>query len=167
MANKEVVAKKEAYVEELSARISNAVTGVIVSYSGISVADDTQLRRKLRAAGVEYAVVKNTLLHRAAEKVGLAGLDDVLNGSTALATSATDYVAAAKILCEYADGDKSGSFKIKAGFMDGKAITDAEVQALGKIPPKEVLIAQVLGGLNAPITGLVMTLDAIAKKQSA
>lgn len=176
MANENIVAKKQAYVEELSEKIANSVAGVIVSYSGINVADDTQLRRKLRAAGVEYTVVKNTLLHRAAEKTGLSDLDAVLNGSTALALSATDHVAAAKILCEYAE--KNNKFSIKAGFVEGKAIGEAEVKELAQMPPKEVLLAKVLGGFNAPISGfvgvlnanlrgLVVALNAIAEQKTA
>lgn len=120
--------------------------------------------------------MKNTMLRRAAEKVGLNELDSVLEGSTALAVSAGDHVAAAKILCEYAEKNKS--FEIKAGFVEGKVINKAEVEELAKMPPKEVLVAKVLGGLNAPITGfvgvlhanlrgLVCALNAIAEKQSA
>ena len=97
MASEKVLQEKQAYVAELTEKINGAVAGVIVDYSGISVADDTQLRRKLREAGVDYAVVKNTMLKRAAEAAELNGLDDVLHGTTALAVS-DDYVAAAKIL---------------------------------------------------------------------
>jgi large subunit ribosomal protein L10 len=176
LANESIVAKKQAYVEELSQKMSNSVAGVIVSYSGINVADDTMLRRKLREAGVEYTVVKNTLLHRAAEKIGLSDLDSVLNGSTALALSETDHVAAAKILCEYAE--KNNKFFVKAGFVEGKAINEAEVKELAQMPPKEVLVAKVLGGFNAPITGfvgvlnanlrgLVVALNAIAEQKTA
>lgn len=176
MANESIVAKKQAYVEELSQKMSNSVAGVIVSYSGINVADDTMLRRKLREAGVDYTVVKNTLLHRAAEKVGMSELDEVLNGSTALALSETDHVAAAKILCEYAE--KNDKFRIKAGFVEGKAIGEEAVKELAKMPPKEVLVAKVLGGFNAPISGfvgvlnanlrgLVVALNAIAEQKTA
>ena len=102
MANEKVLQEKQALVEELSQKLSGAVAGVIVEYKGISVADDTQLRRQLREAGVDYSVVKNTMLKRAADKAGLEGLDDILKGTTALAVSAEDPVAAAKILCEQA-----------------------------------------------------------------
>lgn len=125
---------------------------------------------------MEYAVVKNTLLKRAAANVGLSDLDSVLEGATALAVSAEDHVAAAKILCEYAEKNKT--FEIKAGFVEGKVIGAEQVQDLAKMPPKEVLVAKVLGGLNAPISGfanvlnanlrgLVVALNAIAEKQSA
>ena len=172
MASEKILQQKQAYVEQLAEKLNSSVAGVVVSYKGISVADDTMLRRKMREAGVEYSVVKNTMLRRAAEKVGL----NELEGSTALAVSAGDHVAAAKILCEYAEKNKS--FEIKAGFVEGKVINKAEVEELAKMPPKEVLVAKVLGGLNAPITGfvgvlhanlrgLVCALNAIAEKQSA
>ena len=171
MASEKILQQKQAYVEQLAEKLNSSVAGVVVSYKGISVADDTMLQ-----AGVEYSVVKNTMLRRAAEKVGLNELDSVLEGSTALAVSAGDHVAAAKILCEYAEKNKS--FEIKAGFVEGKVINKAEVEELAKMPPKEVLVAKVLGGLNAPITGfvgvlhanlrgLVCALNAIAEKQSA
>lgn len=176
MPSEKILQEKQAFVEQLTERLKGSVAGVVVDYKGITVADDTQLRRKLREAGVEYAVVKNTLLKRAAGNVGLSDLDSVLEGSTALAVSAEDHVAAAKILCEYAEKNKN--FEIKAGFVEGKVINAAEVQDLAKMPPKEVLVAKVLGGLNAPISGfanvlnanlrgLVVALNAIAEKQSA
>lgn len=176
MASEKILQQKQAYVEELAEKLKNSVAGVVVSYMGITVADDTALRRKLREAGVDYAVVKNSMLRRAAEKVGLEGMDSVLEGSTALAVSPTDHVAAAKILSEYAE--KSKTFEIKAGYVEGKVIDAAAVSELAKMPPKEVLVAKVLGGLNAPISGfvnvlngnirgLVVALNAIAEKQSA
>lgn len=176
MPSEKILQEKQAYVEQLAEKLSNSVAGVVVDYKGIPVSDDTALRRKMREAGVEYFVVKNTMLHRAAEKVGLSDLDSVLEGSTALAVSPTDHVAAAKILCEYAD--KSKTFSVKAGFVEGKVINADSVKDLAKMPPKEVLVAQVLGGLNAPITGfvgvlnanlrgLVVALNAIAEKQGA
>ena len=176
MPSEKILQEKQAYVEQLSEKIQSSVAGVVVSFKGISVADDTTLRRKLREAGVEYSVVKNTMLRRAAEKTGLSDLDSVLEGSTALAISATDHVAAAKILCEYAE--KSKTFEVKAGYVEGKVIDAAGVAELAKMPPKEVLVAKVLGGLNAPISGfanvlnanlrgLVVALNAIAEKQSA
>ncbi len=175
MPSEKILQEKQALVAGLTDKLSNSVAGVVVSYKGISVADDTQLRRKLREAGVEYAVVKNTLLSRAAHNVGLEELDGVLSGSTAIATS-SDHVAAAKILCEFAEKNKT--FEVKAGYVEGKVISAAEVQELAKMPPKEVLVAKVLGGLNAPISGfvgvlnanlrgLVCALNAIAEKQGA
>ena len=119
MASEKVLQEKQAFVAALTEKLNGATTGVIVNYSGITVAEDTALRRQLREAGVEYTVVKNTLLKRAAEAANLNGLDDSLHGTTALALC-DDYTAAAKVLSKYAETSKT--FEIKAGFMDGEVI---------------------------------------------
>ncbi len=176
MPSANVLEQKKQIVSELADKLKAATAGVLVDYKGITVADDTKLRTQLREAGVEYAVVKNTLLRRAAEIAGIPGLDSVLEGTTALALS-SDPVAAAKILTKYAEGSK-GKFTVKAGFIEGRVIDASGVEALGKLPSKEVLIAQVLGTFNAPITGFVtvlnanirglaVALNAIAEKKSA
>ena len=157
MPSEKILQEKQAYVEGLAEKLKNAVAGVVVSYQGLNVADDTQLRRELRAAGVEYAVVKNTLLRRACDIAQRSGLDEVLNGTTALAIS-SDHVAAAKILDTFAEKNKA--LQIKAGFVEGKVISADEVKELAKMPPKEVLVAKALGGLNAPISGFVCVLNA-------
>jgi large subunit ribosomal protein L10 len=175
MPSGKVLAEKQSTVQALTERLNGATAGVIVDYKGITVEADTALRRQLRKAGVEYSVVKNTLLSRAAENCGLDGLKEHLNGTTALATS-SDPVAAAKVLSEYS-GKSNGAFSVKAGFVEGKVIDKDGVDALAKLPSKEVLIAQVLGGFNAPITGfvnvlngnirgLVVALNAIAEKKN-
>ena len=158
MPNAKVLEQKKATVASLVEKIQNAAGGVIVDYKGISVADDTALRRKLREAGVEYAVVKNTLLRFAFDNTGLGDLDPQLNGSTAIAIASSDAVAAAKILSEYSTKTKE-AFKIKGGFVDGKVINKDGVKALAELPSKEVLIATVLAGFNAPITGFVNVLN--------
>ncbi len=163
MANEKVLQEKQALVDELSQKLNGAVAGVIVEYKGISVADDTLLRRKLREAGVDYSVVKNTMLRRAADKAGLEGLDDILKGTTALAVSAEDPVAAAKILCEQAKKDEN--FKVKAGFLDGAVIDVARVTELSKLPSREGLISMLLSVLTGPVRGLAVALNAIAEKQ--
>lgn len=163
MANEKVLQEKQALVDELSQKLNGAVAGVIVEYKGISVADDTLLRRKLREAGVDYSVVKNTMLRRAADKAGLEGLDDILKGTTALAVSAEDPFAAAKILCEQAKKDEN--FKVKAGFLDGAVIDVARVTELSKLPSREGLISMLLSVLTGPVRGLAVALNAIAEKQ--
>jgi large subunit ribosomal protein L10 len=176
MPSEKVLAEKQQLVIELAKQLKNACAGVLVDYKGITVADDTKLRNELRKAGVNYSVRKNTLIKLAAKQIGLEGLDDVLNGTTALATSDSDLVAPAKILSLFAEKNKK--LKIKAGFIEGKAVTDIQVAALAKLPPKEVLISQVLAGFNTPISnfanvlnanlrGLVVALNAIAEKKSA
>lgn len=175
MPSENILQQKQEYVDQLTQKMQSAVAGVVVSYKGITVADDTKLRRELREAGIEYAVVKNTMLHRAAENIGLSDLDSVLHGTTALALS-PDHVSAAKILSKFAETNKN--VEVKAGFVEGRVIDAAGVTELAKMPPKEVLVAKVLGGLNAPISGfvgvlnanlrgLVVALNAIAEKKGA
>lgn len=121
MPSEKVLQDKQEFVAKLAEKLDGSVAGVVVNYQGITVADDTALRKKLREAGVDYAVVKNTMLRRAAEKVGLNGLDSVLEGATALAVSPTDHVAAAKILCEYAE--KSKNLKSRRASSRGRPLT--------------------------------------------
>ena len=167
MPNANVLEKKKAYVEELVEKLTDAASIVVVDYKGITVADDTKLRKELREAGVDYFVVKNTMLRFAAEKLGLTELDEsILSGTTAIAVSKTDVVTPAKILAKQADANDK-SFSIKAGYIEGKFAELEEINAIAKLPSREVLIAQVLGGLNAPISGLAIVLNAIAEKQSA
>ena len=176
MPSEKILEQKKAIVAELTEKLQGACAGVLVNYKGITVADDTKLRKELREAGVEYFVVKNTLLSRAAQNAGIEGLEPVLEGTTAIAISNDDHVASARILCKFAENNKF--FGIKAGFVEGKTIDEKEVKELAKLPSKEVLVAKALGGLNAPITGLVtvlngnikglvVALNAIAEKQSA
>lgn len=176
MPSEKILEKKKKQVEELSETLKNANIGVLVSYIGINVEQDTQLRKKLREAGCEYKVIKNTLLSRAFKEVGIDGLDDSLKGTTALAVSTDDYTSAPKILTECAKNIES--FEVKGGFVDGAVVDKSEIVALSKLPTKEVLIAQALGGLNAPIQGfanvlsgtmrgLVVALNAIAQKETA
>ncbi len=162
MPNELVLNQKKAKVEELSELLKSSVAGVLVDYSGISVEDDTKLRKELREAGVKYSVEKNTLLRFAMNNTGYEGLTDVLNGTTALAVSENDETAAARILGKYAETHEN--FKLKAGFV-GNEVYDANgVMALSKIPSKEVLLAQLVGSLQGPIQKLAATLDALATK---
>jgi len=158
LPNAKVLKEKKAFVADLSEQMKNATTGVLVDFKGINVDSDTKLRVDLRKAGVSYTVVKNTLMQRAIQGIGLEALAPVLKGTTALATS-EDAVLPAKILYEYAkkSGDK---FKIKAGFVEGRVIDVAGVQALAALPSKEVLIAQIMAGLNAPVSGVANALNA-------
>ena len=163
MASEKILNEKKAVVTALVERLKEAQAGVIADYRGLTVAQDTELRKRLREAGVEYTIVKNTLTRFAANEVGLTDLDPVLHGPSALATSTTDVVAPAKVLVEFAKENEQ--LEIKAGFVDGKVIDAAEVKVYASIPSKEVLISKMLGSLQAPIGNLVRTLDAIAKKE--
>ena len=158
MPSEKVLEAKKAQVESIVEALKGAATGVLVDYRGLSVEEDTQLRNKLREAGVKYFVVKNTLLRLAANQVGLEELDSILNGPTALAIS-EDPVAPAKVIADFAkENDK---MEIKSGFMDGKVLTLAEVDQLAKTPSKETLIAKIMGSLNSPISGLARLLSTI------
>lgn len=157
MPNAKVLEQKKTAVAALVESIKNSCSGVIVDYKGISVENDTKLRRQLREAGVEYAVVKNSLLRFAFDETGYKALDSHLTGTTAIAFS-KDPVAAAKILTEYSAKTKE-AFKIKGGFVEGKAIDKDGVKALAELPSRETLVAMVLAGFNAPISGLVTVLN--------
>ena len=162
MPSEKVLEQKKQIVAELADRIQGSVAGIIVDYKGISVEDDTKLRKELREADVKYTVVKNTLIKRAAEQAGLEGIDDVLNGTSAIATSENDYVAAARILQKFADSHKS--FTVKTGYLDNKVISLEMVQNLAKLPSREVLLANVLGAFNAPIASFARAVQAIVDK---
>ncbi|MDE5995308.1 MAG: 50S ribosomal protein L10 [Eubacterium sp.] len=157
-----ILEKKQAQVAALAERIKGSIAGVVVDYKGINVEDDTKLRKELREAGVEYTVVKNTILKRAAEAAELEGLDPILEGTTAIATSADDYVASARILQKYADGHDN--FSLKSGYLDGEVIDLAKLQALAKLPSREVLLATVCSVFNAPIAAFARGVQAIVDK---
>ena len=163
MASEKVLAQKKEVVAGLVEKLQGSVAGVLVDYKGISVADDTKLRKDLREAGVEYFVVKNTLLERAADQVGFEALKEHLSGTSALAVSKEDPVAAAKILSKYAEASK-GKFTVKAGFVDGGVIDAAKVSELGNLPSREGLLSMLLSALTGNLRGLACALNAIAEK---
>ena len=168
MPNAKVLSEKQAIVAALTEQLKNASSGVLVDYKGITVAEDTALRTELRQNEVQYGVVKNTLVRFALNNVGLEGvgmgeLDSVLNGTTSLATSAGDPIAPMRVVNKYVK-QLNDKFVIKGGFMDGKVISLEEIQALAELPSKEVLQAQALGMMLAPITSLAIVLKAIAEK---
>lgn len=165
MPNATVLEKKQKQVEELAEKISGAVAGVLVDYKGISVADDTALRKELRENGVEYIVVKNTIIRRAIAGTSVEGMQSVLEGTTAIAISKEDHTAAARILGKYADSHEN--FKIKSGFLDGKVIDIATIDSLAKLPSKEVLLATVLSAFQAPIAAFARAVQAIVDKDGA
>ena len=162
-SNKVLEAKKQV-VEELAGKLQTAVSGVLVKYEGITVADDTALRTALRKAGIEYSVMKNTLTGRACEMVGYGDMKQYLSGMTAIAISQDDAIAPAKIMKEYAD--KIPTFEIKAGFVDGGVIDQAGVEALAATPSKEVLIGKMMGSLMSSLYGFAYVLQAKIDKEN-
>ncbi len=162
MPNAKVLEAKKQAVAELSEKISASITGVVVDYKGISVADDTALRKELRENGVKYTVVKNSILKRAVEGTDLAEIGSVCEGTTAIALSTEDYTAAARILCNYAD--KHDNFNVKSGFLDGKVVSIETINELAKLPSREVLLATVLSAFQAPIAAFARAVQAIVDK---
>lgn len=154
--------KKEAVVEDIRAKLEASQSVVFIDYRGLTVAEVTELRNQMRAAGVEYQVLKNTMIRRAADKLGIEGLDAVLEGPTAVAFGINDPVAPAKILTKFAKDTKKT--QIKGGVLAGEAIDAAAVENLAKLPSKEELLAKMLGSLNAPMQGLVMVLSGVTSK---
>ncbi|MBX5476398.1 MAG: 50S ribosomal protein L10 [Clostridia bacterium] len=149
---------KEARVAEIKEKLERAPAAVLADFRGLTVADDTELRRRLRAAGVEYSVVKNTLLGLAAKQAGITGLEPHLEGPTAIAFSFSDATAAARELSAFAKDHQQ--LQIKAGILEGRVVSAAEVKALADLPPREVLLAKVLAGIQAPLTQLAVVLAA-------
>ena len=164
MPNAKVLSEKQAIVAALTEQLQGAASGGLVDYKGITVAEDTALRVELRQNDVQYGVVKNTLARFAMNNVGLGELDDVLNGTTSLATSANDPIAPMRVINKYAKQLGDSKFTIKGGFMDGKVLSLEEITALAELPSKETLQAQALGMMLAPITSLAIVLKAIAEK---
>ena len=162
MPNAKILEQKIAAVDALADKITGAASGVLVKYQGITVEDDTKLRAALRKAGVEYTVLKNSIISRACEKAGFADLAKDLAGMNAIATSKEDHVAPAKILKEYVD--KIPTFEFDGGFVDGELLDAAGVVALAEIPPKEQLIGRILGSIQGPLFSLAYALQAIIDK---
>ncbi|MDR1001712.1 MAG: 50S ribosomal protein L10 [Oscillospiraceae bacterium] len=164
MPSNAILEQKIQFVADYAEILKQSKVGVIVSYKGITVAADTKLRKELREAGVDYRVVKNTLLRRAAEKAGIEGLDPALEGTTAVAVD-SDYTNAARILAEFADKSKTG-FEVKLGYMDGKVISAAEVNKLAKLPGRDVLLATIAGTCNSIIASFARAVQAVADAKS-
>lgn len=163
MPSQKILESKQKFVEELAEKLKNSACGVIVDYKGINVADDTAMRKSLREADVDYFVVKNSLLKRAAEKAGLEGIDAHLEGTTAIALSKEDIIIAPKLIYKQVEASK-GTFSIKVGFIDGKAITADEVTEYAKLPDKNTLVSKLLFVLQSPMQKLAIAASEIAKK---
>jgi len=154
-----VTQEKLQTVAGIKEKLSITKGAVLTNYRGLTVAQDTKLRRKLREAGVEYRVFKNTMTRIAAKEAGIEGLDAYLEGPTAIAMSYTDPVAPAKVISEFVKENKLQALEVKAGLVEGKVIDANGVKALSSLPSREVLISQVLAGMQAPIAGFVNVLS--------
>ena len=167
---------KQAIVQEIADKMKNAQGTVVVDYRGLNVEEVTELRKKARENNIDYKVYKNSMMRFAAKEAGVEGLLDVLVGPTSIAFCEDDPVAPAKLINDFAGEHKA--LEIKAGVVEGKVLDVAGVKELAELPPREVLVAKVLGGLNAPISGfanvlnanlkgLVVALNAIAEQKGA
>ena len=160
MPNAKVLAEKQAVVASMVEKLKNAHAGVLVDYKGITVAEDTALRAELRAAGVEYSVVKNTLTNFATKNAGY-DFSKVLNGTTAMASTTGDPIAPARIVCEFAKKNKLKTLSIKGGIVEGSVLSADQLNGFGELPSKNALVASVLGTFLAPISSLAFVLDQI------
>jgi large subunit ribosomal protein L10 len=151
--------EKQSAVDALAAKLAAAHSIYVTDYAGLNVRNATELRRRLRRAGVEYLVVKNTLALRALQSSRIAGLDAHFAGPTALALTATDAAAAAKVLSEFAKEFQKPT--VKAAVVDGHEITPAQVKRLAQLPPRDVLLGQLAGTLQAPLAGFVGALTGL------
>ena len=165
MPSEKVLQNKQAKVAALTEKVKASCAGVLVDYKGISVADDTKLRKELREAGVHYSVEKNSILRYALENAGLNAMTDKLEGTTAIALSEDDQTAAARIIGKYISDNADTTVSMKCGFIDSEIYDEKGVLALSKVPSREVLLSQLVGSLQGPITGLACMVKAVADKK--
>lgn len=158
-----IIAKKAQLVTEVAEQFKNASSVVVVDYLGITVEEATNLRAELRKAGVQFAVVKNSILSRAAKEAGLEGMDDIFKGPSAVAFSNEDVVAPAKILADFAK--EVEALEIKAGVVEGKVSSKEEIEALAKLPSREGLLSMLLSVLQAPVRNTALAIKAVADQK--
>jgi large subunit ribosomal protein L10 len=156
---------KEAKVAEIKEKLEKAQGIVFTQYQGLTVEEDTELRKKLREAGVEYKVYKNSLTTLAAKELGLDGVVSYLEGPVSVAFGYEDATAPARVLNDFAKNHKK--LELKAGIVDGTIYNAEEVAKLASIPSREVLIAQLLGSFKAPLSNLAYLLNAIKEKKES
>lgn len=163
MANAKVIEAKQEAVNVVTGKLQNSASTVVADYRGLNVAQVTELRKQLREAGIEFQVLKNTLLRRATAAAELTELDAVLTGPTAIAFSETDAVAAAKILNDFAK--KNDALKLKGGVVEGKVVDEAQIKALAELPSREGLLSMLLSVLQAPMRNFALAVKAVADKE--
>ncbi len=163
MANASIIAMKEQHVQEICDRLQKAKSVVMFDYRGLTVEEDTNLRNEMRKNGVEYVVLKNSMVERACRELGVdEKVHDMLKGPSAFAFGYNDPVAPAKVLKDFVKKVKKCA--VKGGLVDNAVTDPAGIDALADLPPREVLIARMLGSMMSPVTGLAIALDQLAKK---
>ena len=160
MPNAKALESKKAVVETLTGKIKEATSVVFIDYKGINVAQDTDLRKQFRDAGVEYTVVKNTLTNFATKNAGY-DFSKVLNGTTAMASTTGDPIAPARVVCEFVKKNKLKTLSITGGIVEGSVLSADQLNGFGELPSKNALVASVLGTFLAPISSLAFVLDQI------
>ena len=158
-----IIAKKAEQVAAVAEQFKNASSVVVVDYLGLTVEEATNLRAELRKAGVQFSVIKNSVLTRAAKEAGLEGMEDIFKGPSAVAFSNEDVVAPAKILADFAK--KIEALEIKAGVIEGKVSTREEIEALAKLPSREGLLSMLLSVLQAPVRNTALAIKAVADQK--
>ena len=156
---------KQPIVQAIAEDVKDAVSVVLVDYRGLTVAEDTEMRKQLREAGVVYKVCKNTMMKRAFEGTDFAQLDEYLEGPSAIAISKDDATAPARIICKFAK--TAQALEVKAGVVEGTVYDANGVAELSKVPSREELLSKLLGSLQSPITNLARVLNQIAEQNGA
>lgn len=156
---------RQATVESLTRQIKDSPNLFVTDFSGLNVMKMTEFRRRLRAAGAQYVVVKNTLAQRALAENSIAELDGHLTGATGFVLTGEDPMAAAKVLGDFVKENERPA--VKGGWLDGRAVEPAYVKRLGEIPPREVLLGQFVGGLNGILYQMVGALEALREQRQA
>ena len=163
MANAKVIQAKQEAVDVITSKLRESATTVVADYRGLNVSQVTELRKQLREAGIEFQVLKNSLLRRATSAAELSELDEVLTGPTAVAFSTDDVVAPAKILNDFAK--KNDALKLKGAVVEGRVIGVDEIKALAELPSREGLLSMLLSVLQAPMRNFALAVKAVAEKE--
>ena len=165
MANAKVIQAKQEAVDVVTAKLRESVTTVVADYRGLNVTQVTELRKQLREAGIEFQVLKNSLVRRATAAAELSELDSVLTGPTAIAFSKEDAVAPAKILSDFAK--KNDALEIKGGVVEGQVVGVDQIKALAALPSRDGLLSMLLSVLQAPVRNMALAVKAVADKEEA
>lgn len=163
MANAKIIQEKQQSVTEIATKLRESSSTVVADYRGLNVAQVTELRKQLRAAGIEFQVLKNSLVRRATASAELSQLDEVLSGPTAIAFSKEDAVAPAKILNDFAK--KNDAMKIKGGVVEGQVVGFEQIKALADLPSREGLLSMLLSVLQAPMRNFALAVKAVGEQK--
>ncbi|KQO12122.1 50S ribosomal protein L10 [Paenibacillus sp. Leaf72] len=165
MANAKIIQEKQQAVEVITAKLRDSSSTVVADYRGLNVAQVTELRKQLREAGIEFQVLKNSLVRRATEAAGLSELNEILTGPTAIAFGNEDAVAPAKILNDFAK--KNDALKLKGGVVEGKIVDMDQIKALAELPSRDGLLSMLLSVLQAPVRNFALAVKAVGEQKEA